>query len=273
MQKKIKSFDKCKINYDICREKGKNNFLIFIHGTGVNLTVWKMIRLFFHKLGIPTIAIDLRGHGKSGRPKFLEEYSLTNFAKDVKEVITKEKISNPTLIGHSLGGMVALTFHKLYPNLSKKYVIISSSYKTPKKLKFVIKKFSSLINFLNKKLELINPPQMISYGRSNPFFNNSDDFNLGVIFQNIVKTSFKSWLFTLENINRFDEEIILKTIKKPVLILSGGKDNVVNVGNSKRLHHFIKGSKLKIFSKRNHGIIFSNPKEISKEIYSFIGKK
>jgi pimeloyl-ACP methyl ester carboxylesterase len=99
MQKRIESFDGTKIIYDISYEKDKKNFLIFIHGVGSNLEIWKEIRLFFHKLKIPTIAIDLRGHGKSDRPKSLESYNLKNFARDIKEIIKKENISNPILIG------------------------------------------------------------------------------------------------------------------------------------------------------------------------------
>jgi pimeloyl-ACP methyl ester carboxylesterase len=272
MQKKINSFDNTIINYDISREKNKNNFLIFIHGVGSNLKVWKRIRLFFHKLKIPTIAIDLRGHGKSGKPKTLEDYNLKNFARDIKEVIEKEQILNPIVVGHSLGGMVTLTFQALYPDFAKKYVIISSSYKTPSKLRYLIKKFSAVVNFLNKKLELVNPPKLLSYGAINPFFSKRD-VHFGRIFRDMMKTSLKSWLFTLENINRFNEVGILKAIKKPVLILSGGKDNIINVANSRRLHRLIKKSELKIFPKENHIIILTHPKKISEEIYSFIKKK
>jgi pimeloyl-ACP methyl ester carboxylesterase len=272
MQKHIQSFDKTSIKYDIQREKNNDNFLVFVHGVGSNLGAWRNIRAFFHEMGIPTLAVDLRGHGKSDKPKFLEDYNLKNFARDVKEIIEKEKIANPIIIGHSLGGMVTLTFHGLYPNFAKKYVIISSSYKTPKKLRFLIKKFSSLVNFLNKKLELVNPPRIGSYGAMNPFFINKD-VHFGRIFRDMIRTSLKSWLFTLENINQFNEESILKTITKPVLILSGGKDNIIHVGNSRRLHHRIKGSKLKIFPKENHILILTNPKLISKEIYSFVKKK
>jgi pimeloyl-ACP methyl ester carboxylesterase len=168
--------------------------------------------------------------------------------------------------------MVVLTFHELYPNLAKEYIIISSSYKTPSKLKRIFKKLSSFIIFLNKKLASINPPSVGEYGPRNPFFSNRD-VHLGRIFRDMKKTSFKSWLFSLENINLFNEVGILKTITKPVLILSGGEDNIISVNNSKKLHKLIEKSELKIFPKKNHIIILTNPKEVSEEILSFIKKK
>jgi pimeloyl-ACP methyl ester carboxylesterase len=168
--------------------------------------------------------------------------------------------------------MVVLEFQKLYPNFAKKYVIISSSYKTPGKLKIIFKKLSSLIIFLNKKLESINPPSVGTYGSMNPFFSNRD-IHFGRIFRDMKNTSFKSWLFSLEGINKFNEAGILRTIIKPVLILSGGEDNIIDVANSKKLHKLIEKSKLKIFPNKNHLIILTNPKEVSEEIYSFIQKK
>jgi pimeloyl-ACP methyl ester carboxylesterase len=272
MQKKIKSFDGTQIIYDISYGENKKDFLIFVHGVGSNLEIWKKIRLFFHKLKMPTLAIDLRGHGKSDRPKSLENYDLENFARDIKEVIKKEHISKPILIGYSMGGMVVLKFQKLYPNLAKKYIIISSSYKTPRKLRIIFKKISSFVSFLNEKLKSINPSIMGNYGPMNPFFSNRD-IHLGRIFRDMGKTSFKSWLFSLENINQFNEFGILHTILQPVLILSGGKDNIIEVANSKKLHKLIEKSELKIFPEKNHIIILTNPKEVSEEIYSFIKKK
>ena len=246
MQGSVKSFDGININYDIRREKNKNNFLVFLHGTGDSLKMWKKIRLFFHKAGIPTLAIDLRGHGKSGKPKLVENYNLKHFAKDVKAVLKKEHIFHPIIVGYSLGGMVTLTFHRLYPKLSKSYVIISSAYKPPKILTDVIKKFSGLIHFLNEKLGGAIPRK----GAKGGFF--------------------KSLLFTLEGIASFNEKGIIKGITKPVLILSGGKDIILNVSNSKKISKMVKNSKLKIFPKENHIIIPLIPDKISNEIYSFI---
>ncbi len=272
MQKSINSFDKIKINYDICNIKNKKDFLVFIHGVGGDLTAWKKIRDRFHKLGISTLAIDLRGHGKSEKPKLLEDYKIKKFAQDIKEILKKEKITHPILIGHSFGGMVTLTFHRLYPKLPKEYVLIGGTYKAPIKLTTTMKKFSSLILFLNKRFITIFPKRKKRYGKRGKFLGEVVTNNTIRLFFDIMNTSFKSWLFTLENINKFDEENILKTITKPVLILSGGKDDIISVKNSEKLHKMIKSSILKIFPEGNHILILTNPKEVSEEIYTFINK-
>ena len=53
---------------------------------------WRNERVFLHKKGISTIAVDLRGHGKSGRPKLLGDYNIEKFAGDIHSIIKKEKI-------------------------------------------------------------------------------------------------------------------------------------------------------------------------------------
>ena len=270
MQKRIKSFDGTRINYDISRIRGNDNFLIFLHGAGANLTTWRDIRAFFHRIGVPTIAIDLRGHGKSDRPALLEEYNLENFAKDIYEIIKEEKVKGAILIGHSLGGMVAITFHKLYPKLSKSYIIISSSYKAPRLLKTIFKRFSFLVNFLNKFLKKIKLSGTKFSHLNEKIFKKTKDRNIFRIGWDMIKTSLKSWLFTFENITQFDGMDILKHIKKPVLILEGKEDTIINTEQAKRLHKMIKDSILKIIPKASHMIILTNPALLEKEIYDFI---
>jgi pimeloyl-ACP methyl ester carboxylesterase len=273
MQKKIKSFHGTKINYDISAGKNKKFFLIFIHGVGGNLEVWNGVRSFFHKLKIPTIAIDLRGHGKSDKPKLVSDYELEDFAKDVYEIIKKEKISHPILIGHSLGTMVTLTFHRLYPKLSKKYVLMSGAYRVPKKLRLVLQDVLYFAHPFDKDVKKTVSRKIKNYRPVYDFIKNLQEYSLTGLINKMMHNSIKSLLCVFKNLDRFNERGILKEIKKPVLILCGNKDNVIRFSNSKRLHYLIKNSQLKIFSNRNHDIPTSIPEEVSKEIFSFIKKK
>ncbi len=270
MQKRGESFDGTKINYDISRSRGSNNFLIFLHGFSSNLTAWRNERAFFHKLGIPTLAVDLRGHGKSDRPNSLEDYKVEKFAKDIRAILKKEKISKIVLIGHSFGGMIAITFHKLYPNVSKGYVLVSTSCKTPRGVKAFFKKFSSTIYFLNGILTKIRLYGTKFTHTNYKFFRKTKDRNIIRIIWNMLKTSLKSWLFTFENIADFDEVGVLKTIKKPVLIIEGAEDSILDIYNSRKLHELIRSSELKLIPKADHIILSTHSSEIEEEIYDFI---
>lgn len=97
----LKSFDGTKIYYKINRKSGL--FLIFVHGWTNNWSVWEKEIKFFQKKGYSTLTLDLRGHGQSDKPQNKKQYRFQCFAKDINEIIKKEKINNFVLIGHSMG--------------------------------------------------------------------------------------------------------------------------------------------------------------------------
>ncbi|MGH9894081.1 MAG: alpha/beta fold hydrolase, partial [bacterium] len=86
--------------------------LVFVHGWTCNRTYWR------HQLDAlgrdyRVIALDLAGHGASGKSRLA--WSIPNFAKDVAAVIQAVDARNVILIGHSLGGPVAVEAGLLLP--------------------------------------------------------------------------------------------------------------------------------------------------------------
>jgi sigma-B regulation protein RsbQ len=87
--------------------------LLFIHGLNLDQTYWKdQVDEFSPAYKIVTV--DLAGHGKSGKDR--QHWTIRSFAKDVIRVIDKEKLSNVILIGHSMGGDIALEIADSIPS-------------------------------------------------------------------------------------------------------------------------------------------------------------
>jgi len=86
--------------------------LVFIHGWCSNRTFWRE-QLDEMAKKYRVIAIDLPGHGESGRNR--GEWSITSFAEDVKTVVKSLNQERVVLIGHSMGGLVALEAAHLLP--------------------------------------------------------------------------------------------------------------------------------------------------------------
>src|SRR5882762_1616418 len=87
------------------RQLGKGQPLILIHGFCETHEIWNGVA---EKLSekFEVFTIDLPGFGNS--PSLKTPFSLDTIGTKVYDWITKEKIKNPVVIGHSLGGYVTL---------------------------------------------------------------------------------------------------------------------------------------------------------------------
>ncbi|MFH1409740.1 MAG: alpha/beta hydrolase [Nanoarchaeota archaeon] len=270
MEKWITSFDGTPIHYDIEKGKKSDACLIFVHGIGGDLAAWNRERHYFHKKGFSTLALDLRGHGKSGRPHLSSDYGLTYFAKDLYMIIRHEKIKKFILIGHCFGGIITTMFHKLHPRLAKAYILIDTTFKAPEPLRTLFSNYSLVRHFLNLLLKNKHlgrrKESPVDYGK----FVGTGDYDLKRIYSDITHTSFKSWILTFQNLAHFNGIRILKSITQPVLIVEGEKDSIFNVLKAQKIHDLVKGSTLRIIPNENHIIVLNNPDVLVKEISSFL---
>lgn len=101
--------------------------LVFLHGGGGWAEHWRL--QFDHFAEETTVAMhDLRGHGRSEAPS--GRYSLETFADDVAVLLEVQRCDRPVLVGHSLGGAIALRYAFDYPDQVSGVVIIDSGCRT-----------------------------------------------------------------------------------------------------------------------------------------------
>lgn len=94
------------------RDKGKGKVIVFLHGFLENSRMWRFFQNNLSKK-YRVIAIDLPGHGRSSK-KTNEVNRMEDMAKKVNNVLEHLKIDDVIIIGHSMGGYVALAFADLY---------------------------------------------------------------------------------------------------------------------------------------------------------------
>lgn len=105
--------------------------LILIHGNGGSCESLKEAASYLASV-YTVYCIDSRCHGKSEDTDVIT-YDL--MAKDVKEFIAAKNLNAPFIMGHSDGGMVALTLASLYPEVPKAVISCGSNSK-PETFKF-----------------------------------------------------------------------------------------------------------------------------------------
>lgn len=74
------------------------------------------------------VALDLRGHGDSEHPE-PPAYGLENYVDDLGAFIEASSLQHVTLIGHSLGGMIATAYSAALPQRVHSLVVVDSSLK------------------------------------------------------------------------------------------------------------------------------------------------
>ena len=90
----------CQLYYE---DHGQGEPLLLVHGLGSSIQDWEY-QLPHLQQQRRVVAVDLRGHGRSGKPR--ERYSMAAFAADVAALIEHLGLPPVHLVGISMGGMV-----------------------------------------------------------------------------------------------------------------------------------------------------------------------
>ena len=97
--------------------------ILLVHGVGASLGSWEEIPFGLRAAGRAVVAVDLLGHGSSGS---LGDYSLEANASMLRQLLDHLGIDRVHLVGHSLGGGVAMQFAFEEPQRVSSLTLISS---------------------------------------------------------------------------------------------------------------------------------------------------
>jgi 3-oxoadipate enol-lactonase len=105
------------------QRSGRGEPLLLLHGLGSSVLDWeRQVDVF--STGFEVITLDLRGHGRSGKPP--GPYSLALFAADVNELVQTLRLGPVHVLGLSMGGMVAFQWALDYPQSARSLIIVNS---------------------------------------------------------------------------------------------------------------------------------------------------
>ncbi|MBI4551532.1 MAG: alpha/beta fold hydrolase [Candidatus Latescibacteria bacterium] len=102
--------------------------LVFVHGGGGHCGHWQLQMPYFARL-TTVLTCDLRGHGRSEVPG--GRYSIETFVDDLSSLLDRLDIERPLVVGHSLGGTIALRYAFDFPDRVSGIVVVDSGYHSP----------------------------------------------------------------------------------------------------------------------------------------------
>ncbi len=212
-------FENGTITYEVT---GKGTPVVFLHGYLESRKIWDGIVKDFsenHRF----ISIDLPGHGRSGT--FDDFHSMEFMAETVHAVIKNLGLKKVWLMGHSMGGYVALAFLELFPDSLYGLGLIHShpfvdSNETKEKRAHEIELVEKGKKDLIIANSIPNTYAVINKDRLKEEINITKEIAKGNPEDGIV-ANLKGML------KRPDRSELLKNTSLPVLIIAGEKDTII----------------------------------------------
>lgn len=244
---------------------GEGPALVLIHGWAMNSLVWGGL-LDELKESYQVICVELPGHGKSTHvgPWYLDEL-LSSLAERLPECCN--------IVGWSLGGMVALAYADQYPSRVEKLIMLASSAKfvqakdwenaQPMETLRLFSEGLSGNSFAAIKRFLMLQTQGVASAKK-----------LNLVMRDILrkggeasKSGLKSGLDILQTI---DLRTALKTVKAPLLMIMGGKDQLVPAAAGKESLELNGNINLVVIDEASHVPFLSHPAKVLQAISQFV---
>jgi esterase len=102
------------------RDLGQGTPFVILHGLFGLLDNWQTLAKFWSQK-YHVYLVDLRNHGRSPHSN---DFNYELMGEDLAEFITEHQLQNPVIMGHSMGGKVAMNFALRYPEKVSKLIVV-----------------------------------------------------------------------------------------------------------------------------------------------------
>ncbi|RXI98380.1 alpha/beta hydrolase [Anaerobacillus alkaliphilus] len=246
--------------------------IFLIHGfASSTYTFNRLLPLLERNFSI--IAIDLPGFGRSEKSKSFH-YSFANYAKLIGECINYFNLNKVTIVGHSMGGQIALYVAKAIPEKINKLILLGSSGYLQKAKKSLI--CCSYVPFFCHFVKWYVLKKDVKEYLHNVFYNKSliTKQHIDEFAKPLAEKDFYSSLVRLLRYREGDltsEE--LREINLPVLLIWGKEDRVVPVHVGNKLVEDLPNATLVTYKEAGHLITEERPTEVFQQILTYTSCK
>jgi pimeloyl-ACP methyl ester carboxylesterase len=203
---------------------GKN--VLLFHGKNFNGAYWKTTIDALTKQGYRVIVPDQIGFGKSSKPEHFH-YTFQQLAQNTKALLDTLNVSKTSVLGHSMGGILATRFALMYPETTDKFILENPIGLEDWKLKVPYKPVTWwYANELKKSYEGIKKYQLVNYydNKWKPEYDQWVNLLAGWTLNSSYKTI--AWNNALTYDMIFTQPVVyeFKNITAPTLLIIGTRD-------------------------------------------------
>jgi len=260
------------------RRAGSGPALLLLHGITDSSATWEGVApaLAEH---FTLIAPDLLGHGESATPR--GDYSLGAHASGARDVLTALGIERVTVVGHSLGGGIAMQFAYQFPQMAERLVLFCSGG--------LGKEVNPLLRFLSVPGTEYVLPVVLRHEvhdalgvagralsrlglRADPFL--SEVWSAWARLTDVRAQ--RAFIHTIravidiagQRVSARDRLYLAHEV--PTMIVWGDRDHVIPVSHAHIAHELIPGSRLEIVEGAGHFLPFERPELLDRLLRDFL---
>lgn len=238
-------------------DAGKGAPLVFVHGFPLSSAAWqKQIDAFqsTHRV----IALDLRGFGGSdARPG---PVAMAQYAVDLRELLDQLAVGPVVLIGHSMGGYVALAFAREFPELLRGLTLVGTKAGNDTPEAAAGRRTTA------EQVKTHGIETVISTMLTKMLGPDNHDARMIAQVREIMSAAKPVGVVgaLLGMAERPDSTPSLKQIAVPTLIVAGAADTVIPPAESEKLARDIRGAELKLIPGAGHLVAYEQPEKFNR---------
>lgn len=235
--------------------------LIMLHGfTDSRISFSRILPMLPSSMHV--VAISMRGHGNSGKTG--DDFSVKSMSADIISLAKARKWKQVSLLGHSMGGVIAMQTAMDHPELVSRLILVGTDP--------FYGDNAGMPEFLQAVEELGDPvPRQFSL-----------DFQLSTIVQPIEesfldelvaeseKLSARNWRLCLSSLLKTDLRSRLPELNMPVTVFWGEKDAVCDINGQQEMWQGIKQVNLIKFAGIGHALHWEAPREFVEDLKNLI---
>jgi non-heme chloroperoxidase len=208
-------------------------------------------------------AIDQRGHGDSERPA--GGYMPDDFAADVVAFLDAVGVARATIVGHSMGSIIARRVAETYPERVTRLVLIGAAL-TPMRLNEAAVGLREAVRTLEDPV----PPEFArEFQASTVHIPVPEPFFERVVAESL-KLPARVWKSVLDGLFALDDAADLGRIAAPTLILWGERDAFFPRQEQERLAAAIPGASLTVYPETGHDPHWERPERVAANLDAFV---
>ncbi len=245
---------------------GEGKPLLILHGYLGMGDNWKTHALNLSKEGYQVHLIDQRNHGRSFHSY---EFDYSILVEDLKNYIEQHQLEKTHILGHSMGGKVAMLFAVTYPDLLDKLVVADMSPKSYVGHHNAILKALNSVDFSLQNTRKLVDEKLAEYI---PEMGVRGFLCKSLYWEGKEKLNFR---FNLKSLTENYEKILVAlpndtSFKGKTLFLGGEKSGYITEEDKSLINSHFPNNKIIEIAKAGHWLHAENPKDFFNELVGFL---